>query len=76
MKIASQNALFKHLLEATEIDSIQCRYVAFKLAENNVKTIISIERIDKLKYTFKTDNGSYNVEATDLPLPISRVVSV
>ena len=26
-----------------------------------------------LKYTLKTDNGSYKVEATDLPLPISRV---
>ena len=42
----TQNALFKHLLDATEIDDIQCRYIAFKLAENSVKTIISIERID------------------------------
>ena len=67
------NSLFKHLLEATEIDNIQCRYIAFKLAENSVKTIISIDRIDKLKYTFKTDNGSYKVEATELPLPISIV---
>jgi len=67
------NSLFKHLLEATEIDSIQCRYVAFKLTENNVKTIISIERIDKLKYNLKTDNGDYKVEATDLPLPITKV---
>ena len=65
------NSLFKHLLEATEIDTIQCRYVAFRLAENNVKTIISIERINKLKYSLKTDNGSYKVEVTDLP--ISRV---
>jgi len=73
---STQNSLFKHLLEATEIDSIQCRYVAFRLAENSVKTIISIEQIDKLKYTLKTDNGSYLVEATDLPLPISRVVSL
>jgi len=71
--ISAQNSLFKHLLEATEIDDIQCRYIAFKLAENNVKTIISIERIDKLKYTLKTDNGSYLVEATDLPLPITKV---
>jgi len=70
------NSLFKHLLEATEIDDIQCRYIAFKLAENNVKTIISIERIDKLIYTLKTDNGNYKVEATDLTLPISRVVSL
>ena len=74
--ISTQNALFKHLLEATEIDDIQCRYIAFKLAENNVKTIISIERIEPLKYTLKTDNGNYLVEATDLPLPISRVVSL
>ena len=73
MKTTLQNTLFKHLLEATEIDDIQCRYVAFKLAENSVKTIISIERIDKLKYNLKTDNGCYKVEATDLPLPISRV---
>ena len=70
------NSLFKLLLEATEIDDIQCRYIAFKLSENNVKTIISIERIEPLKYILKTDNGSYKVEATDLPLPISRVVSV
>jgi hypothetical protein len=28
-----------------------------------------------LKYPLKTDNGSYKVEATDLPLHISRVVS-
>ena len=76
MKTTLQNTLFKHLLEATEIDDIQCRYVAFKLAENSVKTIISIERIDKLKYNLKTDNGSYKVEATDLPLPISRVFSL
>ena len=60
----------------TKIDDIQCRYIAFKLTENNVKTIISIERIDKLIYSLKTDNGSYKVEATDLPLPISRVVSL
>ena len=71
--ISTQNSLFKHLLEATEIDNIQCRYIAFKLAENSVKTIISIERTEPLKYTLKTDNGSYLVEATDLPLPISRV---
>ena len=70
------NSLFKHLLEATEIDAIQCRYVAFKLTENNVKSIISIERIDKLKYTLKTDNGVYKVEATDLPLPITKVLKV
>ena len=70
---STQNSLFKHLLEATEIDDIQCRYIAFKLNENSVKTIISIERIDKLKYTLKTENGYYKVEATDLPLPISRV---
>jgi hypothetical protein len=71
--ISTQNSLFKHLLEATEIDNIQCRYIAFRLAENSVKTIISIERIEPLKYSLKTDNGSYLVEATDLPLPISRV---
>ena len=71
--ISTQNSLFKHLLEATEIDDIQCRYIAFRLAENNVKTIISIEQTEPLKYTLKTDKGSYLVEATDLPLPISRV---
>ena len=71
------NSLFKHLLEATEIDNIQCRYIAFKLTENNVKTIISIERIEPLKYSLKTDNGrSYKVEDTHLPMPISRVVSL
>lgn len=75
MKITSQNSLFKHLLEATEIDNIQCRYIAFKLAENSVKTIISIERIDKLKYNLKTDNGSYFVEANELPLQITKIVS-
>ncbi|MGC6525393.1 MAG: hypothetical protein ACON30_03855 [Flavobacteriaceae bacterium] len=76
MKITSQNALFKHLLEATEIDDIQCRYIAFKLAENSVKRIVSIQQTEPLKYTLKTDNGSYKVEATDLPLPISKVVSL
>ena len=73
MKTTNQNSLFKHLLEATEIDDIQCRYIAFRLTENSVKTIISIERIDKLKYNFKTDNGSYRLEATDLALPITKV---
>ena len=58
------NSLFKLLLEATEIDDIQCRYIAFKLAENSVKRVVSIKQIDKLKYTLKTDNGSYLVEAT------------
>ena len=76
MKITSQNTLFKHLLEATEIDDIQCRYIAFKLAENSVKQIVSIQQTEPLKYTLKTDNGSYKVEATDLHLPISRVVRV
>lgn len=74
--ISTQNSLFKLLLEATEIDDIQCRYIAFKLAENSVKRIVSIQQTEPLKYTIKTDNGNYKVEATDLPLPISRVVSV
>jgi hypothetical protein len=73
MKITSQNSLFKHLLEATDIYNIQCRYIAFKLAENSVKQIVSIQQTEPLKYTLKTDNGSYKVEATDLPLPISRI---
>ena len=71
--ISTQNSLFKHLLEATEIDAIQCRYIAFRLTENSVKTIISIERIEPLKYTLKTDNGSYRLEVTELPLPITKV---
>ena len=74
------NSLFKLLLEATEIDNIQCRYIAFKLAENSVKTIIRIERIDKLKYTVKTDNGSYLVEAYRLTFQLNikqyRVVKI
>lgn len=76
MKITAQKSLFKHLLSATEIDDIQCRYIAFKLAENDVKTIINIKQTEPFKYTLKTDNGSYKVEATDLPLPISKVVKV
>jgi len=71
--ISTQNSLFKHLLEATEIDDIQCRYIAFKLAENSVKRILSIQQTEPLKYTLKTDNGSYKVEGTNLPLPISKV---
>jgi hypothetical protein len=43
------------------------------LAENDVKTIINIEQTETLIYTLKTDNGSYKLEATDLPLPISKV---
>ncbi len=31
---------------------------------------------EPLKYTLKTDNGDYKIEATELPLPISRVVSL
>lgn len=73
MKITTQSALFKHLLEATEIDNIQCRYIAFKLAENSVKRIILIQQTEPLKYTFKTDNGNYKIEATDLPLPITKI---
>ena len=73
--ISTQNTLFKHLLEATEID-VQCRFIAFKLAENSVKTVTSIERIDKLKYTLKTDKGVYRLETTNLPLPISKVDKV
>ena len=46
---------------------------AFKLAENSVKCIVSIKRIEKLKYTLKTENGNYLVEATDLPLPITKI---
>ena len=69
------NSLFKHLLEASEIDDIQCRYIAFKLAENSVKRIVLIKQIEPLKYTLKTDNGDYKVEPTDLPLPITKIVS-
>jgi len=72
---STQNSLFKRLLEATEIDGIQCRYIAFKLAENSVKRIVLIKQIEPLKYTLKTDNGSYKVEATNLPLPITKIVS-
>jgi len=43
-----------YLVEATEIDDIQCRYIAFKLAENSVKRVVRIKQIDKLKYTLKT----------------------
>ena len=70
MKTSIQNSLFKHLLEATKIDDIQCRYIAFRLTENDVKAITNIEQTEKLKYTLKTDNGNYKIEATDLPLPI------
>ena len=73
MKTTAQKSLFKHLLNTTEIDDIQCRFIAFKLAENDVKTIINIKQTETLKYTLKTNNGSYKVEATDLPLPISKV---
>ena len=73
MKTSIQNSLFKHLLEATKIDDIQCRYIAFRLTENDVKAITNIEQTEKLKYTLKTDNGNYKIEATDLPLPISKV---
>ena len=73
MKTSIQNSLFKHLLEATKIDDIQCRYIAFRLTENDVKAITNIEQTETLKYTLKTNNGSYNIEATDLPLPISKV---
>ena len=73
MKTTAQKSLFKHLLNTTEIDDIQCRFIAFKLAENDVKTIINIKQTETLKYTLKTNNGSYKVEATDLPLPISRI---
>ena len=76
MKTTNQNSLFKHLLEATEIDDIQCRYIAFKLAENSVKRIVSIQQTEPLKYTLKTDNGDYKVEATNLPLPITKVDKV
>ena len=73
MNITIQNSLFKHLLEATKIDDIQCRFIAFKLAKNNVRRIYYFKRTESLKYTLKTDNGSYKIEATDLPLPISKV---
>lgn len=66
------NSLFKYLLEATEIDAIQCRYIAFKLTENSVNDN-QYRAIETLKYSLKTDNGSYLVEATDLPLPITKV---
>jgi hypothetical protein len=70
------NSLFKLLLEATEIDNIQCRYIAFRLTENSVKTIISIEQTEPLKYNLKTDNGNYLVETTILPLPITKVEKI
>ena len=76
MKKTAQNSLFKQLSSATNIDDIQCRYIAFKLARNSVKTIINIEQTETLKYKLKTDNGSYKVEATDLPLPISKVEKI
>jgi hypothetical protein len=38
-----------------------------------VNKVFKIQQTETLKYTLKTDNGSYKVEATDLPMPISRV---
>lgn len=73
MKTSIQNSLFKHLNDATEIDDIQCRYIAFKLARESVKEIVGINQIESLKYKLKTDNGSYNIETTDLPLPITKI---
>ena len=67
------NSLFKHLLEATEIDNIQCRYIALKLAENSVKRIVSIQQTEPLKYALKTDKGVYKIETTNLPLSITKV---
>jgi hypothetical protein len=74
MKSNTQNNLFKHIISNTEIDEIQCRYIAYKLELNQVEKIILIENTEEHKFTFFTDNGSFKVTTVNLPLPISSVV--
>lgn len=74
MNKTNQNNLYKYIISNTEIDEIQCRYIAYKLENYNVKTITLIEPIKTFHFNFYTDNGSYKVKTVNLPLPISSVV--
>ena len=74
MKSYIQNNLFNHIISNTEIDEIQCRYIAYKLELNQLEKITLIENIEEHKFTFFTDNGSFKVTKVNLTLPISLVV--
>tara|TARA_B110000971_G_scaffold183309_1_gene190634 strand:+ start:2403 stop:2633 length:231 start_codon:yes stop_codon:yes gene_type:complete len=74
MSNKTQNNLFNHIISNTEIDEIQCRYIAYKLELNQVEKIILIENTEEHKFTFFTDNGSFKVKTVNLPLPISSIV--
>jgi len=76
MKINTQNNLFNHIISNTEIDEIQCRYIAYKLELNQVEKITLIKNIEEYIFTFITDNGSFKVKTVNLPLPISSVVRI
>ena len=71
MKSNIQNNLFKHIISNTEIDEIQCRYIAYKLELNQVEKITLIENTEEHKFIFFNDNGSFKVKTVNLPLPIS-----
>jgi len=74
MKSNTQNNLFNYIISNTEIDEIQCRYIAYKLELNQVEKITLIENTEEHKFTFFTDNGSFKVKIVNVPLPISSVV--
>jgi hypothetical protein len=70
MKSNTQNNLFNHIISNTEIDEIQCRYIAYKLELNQVEKITLIENTEEHKFTFFADNGSFKVKIVNLPSAI------
>ena len=76
MKETTQNKLFNFIINNSNIDDIQSRFISYKLETSSVKEIDSIIQNEDYEYTFKTSEGTFKIKTVNLPIPITTVIKV
>ena len=76
MKETTQNKLFNFIINNSNIDDIQSRFISYKLETSSVKEIDSIIQNKDYEYTFKTSEGTFKIKTVNLPIPITTVIKV
>lgn len=76
MKETTQNKLFNFIINNSNIDDIQSRFISYKLETSSVKKIDSIIQNKDYEYTFKTSEGTFKIKTVNLPIPITTVIKV
>ena len=76
MKETTQNKLFNFIINNSNIDDIQSRFISYKLETSSVKQIDSIIQNKDYEYTFKTSEGTFKIKTVNLPIPITTVIKV